>query len=73
MDVNEWMSFESSDEGTYTQNIPNSSIRSHPSEGENRSKNCKCKRAFMKFINSAILDKFGLLDVCCNTVCLICD
>jgi hypothetical protein len=38
MDVNEWMSFESSDEGTYTQNIHNSSIRSHPSEGENRSK-----------------------------------
>ena len=36
MDVNEWMNYECSDEGTYTQNIRNSSIRLHPSEEENR-------------------------------------
>jgi hypothetical protein len=50
MDVNEWISYECSDEGTCTPNIHNSSTRSHPSEGENRtrnrSKSCKCKRAF---------------------------
>ena len=44
MDVNEWMSYECSDEGTYTQNIHNSSTRSYTSEEENRtwnrSKNC---------------------------------
>jgi hypothetical protein len=34
MDVNEWMSVECSDEGTYTLNIHNSSTRSHPSEEE---------------------------------------
>jgi hypothetical protein len=39
MDVNEWMSYECSDEGPYTQNIHNSSTRSHPSEEENRSGN----------------------------------
>ena len=48
MDVNEWMSYECSDEGTYIHNIHNSSTRSHASEDENRtryrSKNCKCKR-----------------------------
>ena len=37
-------------EGTYTQSIHNLFTRSHPSEEENRtrnrSKNCKCKRAF---------------------------
>jgi hypothetical protein len=36
MDVNEWMSYEYSNEGTHTQNIHNSSTRSHPSEEENR-------------------------------------
>jgi hypothetical protein len=49
MDVNEWVSYECSDEGTYAKNIYNSSTRSHPPEGENRtrnrSKNCKCKPA----------------------------
>jgi hypothetical protein len=49
MYVNEWMSYECSDEGTYTQIIHNTSTRSHVSEGENRtrnrSKNCQCKRA----------------------------
>jgi hypothetical protein len=34
MDVNEWMSYECSDEGTYTQNIRNSSTHSHASEEE---------------------------------------
>ena len=34
------MSYECSDEGTYTQNINNLSIRSHPLEEENRTK-CK--------------------------------
>ena len=47
MDVNKWISYECSDEGTCTLNIRNSSTRSHASEGEyrtrNRSKNCKCK------------------------------
>jgi hypothetical protein len=37
MDVNEWMSYESSDEGTCTQNINSSSTRSHASEEQNRS------------------------------------
>ena len=40
MDVNEWMSYECSDEGTsvtYTQNIHSLSTRSHASEEENRS------------------------------------
>jgi hypothetical protein len=47
--VNEWISYECSDEaaGTCTPNIRNSSTRSHASEGENRtrirSKNCKSK------------------------------
>jgi hypothetical protein len=35
-----------SDEGTYTQNIHNSSTRSHPSEEETRTRNRKCKHAF---------------------------
>jgi hypothetical protein len=51
MDVNEWMSYECSDEDTHTPNIRNSSTHSHASEGENRirtrSENCECKRAFM--------------------------
>jgi hypothetical protein len=38
MDVNEWMSYECSDEGACTQSIPNSSTRSHTSEEENRTK-----------------------------------
>ena len=37
-------------EGAHTQSIHNLSTRSHPSEGENRtrnrSKNCKCERAY---------------------------
>ena len=41
MYVNEWISYECSDEGPYTPNIRNSSTRSHASEGENRRKNCK--------------------------------
>jgi hypothetical protein len=49
MDVNEWMSYECSDEGTYIHNIHNLSTRSHASEDEsrtrNRSKNSKCKQA----------------------------
>jgi hypothetical protein len=36
MHVNEWMRYECSDEGTYTQNINNSSTGSHRSEEENR-------------------------------------
>ena len=39
MDVNEWMSYESSDEGRCTQNIHHSSSRSHTSEDENRTRN----------------------------------
>jgi hypothetical protein len=39
MDVNEWMSYEPSDEGTYTQNVHNSSTHSHPSEEENCTRN----------------------------------
>ena len=50
VDVNEWMSYECSDEGTYTQNIHNPSTLSHVSEDENRlgnhSKYCRCKWAF---------------------------
>jgi hypothetical protein len=36
MAANEWMSWGCLDEGATTQNIRNSSIRSHPSEEENR-------------------------------------
>jgi hypothetical protein len=43
MDVKEWMNYECSDEGTHTQNICNSSTRSHALEEENRSKNSMCK------------------------------
>jgi hypothetical protein len=39
MNANEWKSYECSDEGKYTQNIQNTSTRSHASEEENRSKN----------------------------------
>ena len=39
MDVNEWMSYKFSDEGTCTQNTHNSSTRSHPSEEEHRARN----------------------------------
>jgi hypothetical protein len=46
MDVNEWMSYESSDEGTHTQNIHYLATRSHPSEEENRNENFKCKGSF---------------------------
>jgi hypothetical protein len=50
LDVNEWMSYECSDEGAYTQNIRNSFTCSHASDKENRTrnrdKNYKCKRAF---------------------------
>ena len=35
MYVNGWVSYECSDEGTCTSNIPNSSTHSHPSEQEN--------------------------------------
>ena len=35
MEVNEWISYKYSDEGLYTQNIHNSSTRSHVSEEEN--------------------------------------
>ena len=59
MDVNEWISYECSDEGTCTPNIHNSSTRSHPSEGENRtrnrSKSCKCKRAFTLHVWSSLV------------------
>jgi hypothetical protein len=37
--VKEWMNYECSGEGTCTQNIHNSSTRSHPSEDENRARN----------------------------------
>jgi hypothetical protein len=46
MYVNEYTIYECSDAGTYTQNINNLFTRSHPSEGENRTINCKCKREF---------------------------
>ena len=50
MDVNEWITYECSCEGTHTQNIHYSSTRSHASEEENRtrnrSENCKCKRVY---------------------------
>jgi hypothetical protein len=51
MDVNEWMSYECSDEGAYTQNIHNSSTRSHPSEEENCTRNHSkyCKPPFSTF------------------------
>jgi hypothetical protein len=45
MDVNEWMSYECSDEGTNTQNIHNSSTRLHPSEEENRTMEIAAKNA----------------------------
>ena len=58
MDVNEWMSYECSDEGTCTQNIRNSSTRSHPSEEENRtrnrSKNCKCKQVSIDHLRNRL-------------------
>jgi hypothetical protein len=62
MDVNEWMNYECSDEGTYSQNNHNSSTHSHTSEEENRarnrSKNCKCKQAFIqktKYANTKVI------------------
>ena len=39
MDVNEWISYEFSDEGACTPNIHNLFTRSHQSEGENRTRN----------------------------------
>jgi hypothetical protein len=39
MDVKEWISYKCSDEETCTQNIHNSSTRSHPLEEENRARN----------------------------------
>ena len=58
MDVNEWMSCEYSDTVHIpAQNIHNSFTRSHPSEEEKRSKNCKCKRALrsIKYVTDAKL------------------
>jgi hypothetical protein len=50
------LEFTGSDERTSTQNIHNSSTRSHASEEENRagprSKNCKCKWAFRVILGS---------------------
>jgi hypothetical protein len=47
MDVNKGISYECSDEDTYTQHIHISSTRSHASEEKNRTGhrgiNCKCK------------------------------
>jgi hypothetical protein len=51
MDVKEWMSYKCSDEGTGNHNIHNSSTHSHPSE-EDRTKNCKYKRAFRGGVGS---------------------
>ena len=56
MDVNEWMSYEPSDEGSHTQNIHQSSTRSHASEEENHSENCKCKQVFRNVPDSLLPD-----------------
>jgi hypothetical protein len=56
MDVNEWMSYECSDEGTHAQSIHNSYTRSHQSEGENASDlyltegNCWCMNEWIILI-----------------------
>ena len=39
VDVNEWMNYECSDKGLYTQNIHTSSTRSHPPEEGNTTRN----------------------------------
>jgi hypothetical protein len=51
MDANEWMSYKCSDKDTHTQNIHNSSTRSHASEEEtrNRSKNCDIKEEWILY------------------------
>jgi hypothetical protein len=56
MDVNEWISYECSDEGTCTPNIRNSSTRSHASEGENRTRNRTFKVVYKQrlFLKSSI-------------------
>jgi hypothetical protein len=51
MNVNEWMSYECSDEGTYTQNIKGSSTRSHASEEENRTRNFNCNFLLLIYVN----------------------
>jgi hypothetical protein len=59
MHVNEWISYECSDEDTCTPKIRNSSTRSHALEGgnrsRNRSKNCKCIQTGL----NTVLKAFG--------------
>jgi hypothetical protein len=64
MDVNEWMSYECSDEGSCTQNIHNPSTRSHASEEENRNKNCKCKQAFTVDLSRSTVAISPGIEVC---------
>ena len=58
MDVNEWISYECSDEGTCTPNIRNSFTCSHALEGgnrtRNRSKNCKCIQTGLNTVLKAL-------------------
>ena len=83
MDVNEQMSYKCSDEGTYIQNIHTSSARSHPSEGENRtrnrSKNCKTCKTLLGFLQEKfrtdrlypVLKKYFVWDSSCGDTGLI--
>jgi hypothetical protein len=56
--VNEWISYECSDEDTCTPKIRNSSTRSHALEGgnrsRNRSKNCKCIQTGLNTVLKAL-------------------
>ena len=55
MHVNEWISYECSDEDTQTQIIRNSSTRSHASEGENRTRNRSKLQVQTGLINDSTL------------------
>jgi hypothetical protein len=49
-------------------NIPDSSTRSHTSGEENRSKNCKCKRAFTIFATGSALTDHEMVEIHYNKI-----
>ena len=74
MDVNEWMSYVCSDEGTNIHNIHNSSTRSHASEDENRtryrSKNLRaCQTAKLRLGVLTLKSQNTQSQFSCLTVC----
>jgi hypothetical protein len=52
------------------QTFRNSSTRSHASEGENRRKNCKCKRSFLNINRTLFSYRFKIVNFYRCSSCL---